>query len=241
VGLDYTINLRSTVQGREYDAIIDRIARDRPGRVLDWGCGHGQNAQRLAERGLDVTAFDFRPGEQEESGPRRLEKYPEIEAYIEVVDPVRLPYPDDSFDAVLSMGVLEHVGDPGGSLDEHRRILRPGGRLYVYKLPNRFSYTERLGKLAGHYWHGLLPDDRLYTLASAVELVRAHGFEVDEARRANILPLNRPGDRFPSIAAPWWAMNRALARVPGVNVLATNIELVATARPVPAAAAATPR
>jgi SAM-dependent methyltransferase len=229
VGLDYTINLRSVAQGHEYDAIIDRIARDRPGRILDWGCGHGQNAQRLAERGMDVAAFDFRPGEQEASGPRRLEHFPDIEAYIEIDDPVRLPYPDDSFDAVLSMGVLEHVGDPDGSLDEIRRILRPGGTLYVYKLPNRYSYTERLGKWAGHYWHGSLPDDRLYTLTSAVQLVRAHGFEVIEARRANMLPLNRPGDRFPSIARPWWAVNRALARVPGVNVVATNIELVAIA------------
>jgi len=236
VGLDYTINLRSAAQRREYDTIIDRIVSDRPGRILDWGCGHGQNAQRLAERGMEVEAFDFRPGERNQSGRYRLEHFPEIEAYIEIEDPVSLPYADDSFDAVLSLGVLEHVGNPDASLDELRRVLRPGGTLYVYKLPNRFSYTERLGKLAGHYWHGLLPDDRLYTLGSAVELVRAHGFEIREARRANMLPLNRPGDRFPSIAAPWWALNRALARVPGVNLVSTNIELVATALAEPARA-----
>ncbi len=84
----------------------------------------------LRERGFDVVAFDFRPDETE-SGPRPLARYPEIRAYIETSDPVALPFEDDRNDAVLGCGVLEHVGDPEASLQEIRRILRPGGTFYV--------------------------------------------------------------------------------------------------------------
>ena len=71
-------------------------------------------------------------------------------------EPVKLPYEDNSFGAVLSLGVLEHVQDPGASLDELHRILRPGGRLSVVKLPNRHSYLEWIAKRAGLYYHGKL-------------------------------------------------------------------------------------
>jgi hypothetical protein len=161
------VNLRHALQLREYDAIADRIARDRPGRVLDWGCGWGQVTALLrAREHLDVEAFDFRP-ETGASGPAPLAKYPAITAYIETSDPVRLPYEDDRYDAVLSCGVLEQVGDPDGSLEELKRVLRPGGTLYVYKLPNRRSYLEAIAKRMGLYYHGAWPDDRVYDLGSA--------------------------------------------------------------------------
>jgi SAM-dependent methyltransferase len=223
------VNLRNPLQRREYDAIADRIAADAPGRVLDWGCGFGQVTALLRERGLDTEAFDFRPAETE-SGPRQLARYPEITAYIEIADPVALPYPDDRFDAVLSCGVLEHVGAPEDSLAEIRRVLRPGGTFYVYKLPNRRSYLEAIAKRTGLYYHGAWPDDRVYDLPGARSLLERGGFTVQEIRLANLLPLTVGGERVGRVSPQLWALNRALGSVPGVRQLATNIELVATAR-----------
>jgi SAM-dependent methyltransferase len=160
---------------------------------------------------------------------RRAERYPDVEIR-HTREPVALPYADARFDAVLSMGVLEHVQDPAGSLGELRRVLRPGGTLYVYKLPNRFSYLEAVARRAGFYYHGQLEHDALYTPAAARALVEAHGFDVLELRRANMLPLGLTGAWAQRSAGAIWAVNRALARVPGLNIAATNVELVARRR-----------
>jgi hypothetical protein len=125
--------------------------------------------------------------------------------------------------------VLEHVQDPDASLDELRRVLRQRGTLYVYKLPNRFSYLERIGRAAGLYYHGRSPLDRLYTRASAHRLLARHGYEVVELRNANMLPLTLTGRVATAMAPAIWAANRELARVPLLNRFATNIELVAVA------------
>lgn len=213
---------------REYDAIVRRIAADSPGRILDWGCGHGQVTDLLWRAGLNVTAFDYRPDADE--GLEPLERYPHLQVRVSG-DPRRLPFDDQSFDAVLSCGVLEHVEDPDASLEELRRVLVPGGTLYVYKLPNRSSYLEAIAKRAGLYYHGALEHDRVYDQRSASALLTRHRFSVQEARRMNMLPLTVPGRFAARGASAVWAANRALSAVPGLNLVATNVELVARAQP----------
>lgn len=221
------INIRSEPQMREYRAIVARIERDRPRRILDWGCGWGQVTKLLLDRGLDVTAFDYDPGVDGDA-VIALPRYPAIKAH-RSSDPVRLPFETDSFDAALSLGVLEHVAHPDESLEELKRVLEPGGTLYIYKLPNRYSYLEKVAKLMGLYFHGAEPHDAVYTKRSALALVRVHGFEVREFHRANMLPLTIEAARSAAASSAIWSMNHALSKVPGLNLFATNLELVATA------------
>ena len=174
-------------------------------------------------------SFDYR-GDDAPDTEVALATYPDVRAHVSS-DPRRLPYADASFPAVLSCGVLEHVLDPDASLAELARVLRPGGTLYVYKLPSRFSYLERIAKRAGLYYHGAEPHELLYTPRTARDLLERHGFAVRELRLANMLPLTLdfPLAQRPAVAQAVWGANRALARVPGLNRVATNVELVATA------------
>ncbi|MDX6721228.1 MAG: hypothetical protein QOJ63_3482 [Solirubrobacteraceae bacterium] len=222
------VNLRSAPQMLEYVSIVERIARDAPGSILDWGCGLGQVSYLLQRAGLDVTSFDYRANAPDAVQP--LPRFPSVRAHLSS-DPRGLPYAGASFDAVLSCGVLEHVLDPDESLDEIARVLRAGGTLYVYKLPNRHSYLEWIARVVGGmYHHGIEPNDRLYTPSSARELLRRHGYEIHELRLANMLPLtlDMPLAQRPRTARTIWAANRVLARSPGLRLLATNVELVAT-------------
>jgi ubiquinone/menaquinone biosynthesis C-methylase UbiE len=222
------VNLRSGPQLCEYAAIADRIAADRPGRLLDWGCGWGQVSALLLQRGVELCAFDYRDG-IEHPGLRPLERYPEVAAYVSS-EPVGLPYADGEFDAVLSCGVLEHVHDPDASLDEIRRVMRPGGRLYVYKLPNRLSYLEWVARRVGLYYHGSLPNDVVYDRGSARALLERHGFTVTDIRRTNLLPLTVDHPLATRHAERVWRINRALNHIPALTTFATNIEVDAVSR-----------
>jgi ubiquinone/menaquinone biosynthesis C-methylase UbiE len=220
--------LRSGPQNREYEAIADRVAADRPGRVLDWGCGWGQISDMMLRRGLEVTSFEY---DDAVDAPTvaPLERFPHIRAH-RSPEPVELPFADAEFDAVLGCGVLEHVMDPNASLDELRRVLKPGGTLYVYKLPNRLSYLEWIARRIGIYHHGVGPYDKLYTLAEGRDLIERHGYQVIDGRHANMLPLTLQGRLAARLAGAIWLLSGAIARIPLLNRLATNVEYVARSR-----------
>jgi cyclopropane fatty-acyl-phospholipid synthase-like methyltransferase len=221
----HNANLRAAPQMREYAEIVATIRAAAPGLVLDWGCGWGQITSMLAAAGLAVESFDY-GGPGAPNAEVVLEAYPEHRAYVSSED-VALPYEDGRYDAVLSCGVLEHVKDPGASLDEIRRVLAPGGTLYCYKLPNRFSYLELIARHTNRFHHGEGDYDLLYTTGSARRLFESHGYEVVELRRANMLPLLLTGAWAAAAEDLIWKANRALARVPLLNFFATNVELVA--------------
>jgi ubiquinone/menaquinone biosynthesis C-methylase UbiE len=204
----------------QYRALARDVAGRKPGRVLDWGCGWGQVTALLREEGVETVAFDYRP-DLEGPTTEPLERFPEVEAHLSP-DPVVLPFEDDSFDTVVSCGVLEHVENPDASLDEIGRVLRSGGVFYVTNLPNRYSYTEKIARLLGLYYHGQLPNDRVYTKRTAQQLLERHGFEIEELRLVHMLPLTLGG---PSQLV--WTTSRALERIPGLNLAATSLELVA--------------
>jgi ubiquinone/menaquinone biosynthesis C-methylase UbiE len=103
----------------------DRLLDLRPGAsVLDVGCGLGDDARRLAEVvgaggrvvGVDASAALIERARQPAS---RVEWI--------VADAHRLPFPDDTFDAVRTERTLQHVAKPVDVIAEVVRVTRPGG------------------------------------------------------------------------------------------------------------------
>ena len=101
----------------------------------------------------------------------------------------------------------------------------------MFKLSNRTSYLEAVARHAGLYYHGVCEHDRLYDRRSALGLLRRHNFDVVEFRRMNMLPLGLTAEWATRWASPIWDVNRMLSAIPGLNLIATNLELVARTAP----------
>jgi len=103
------------------------------GRLLDVGCGRGAVASLLADRFSAVHGVD---GDE-----AALAKAAERGVAVAQVDFDRepLPFEDGSFDAVVSLDVIEHVVDPAAFARELARVLRAGGRLYLATPNVRFA------------------------------------------------------------------------------------------------------
>jgi SAM-dependent methyltransferase len=107
------------------------------GRVLDVGCGPGHLSIRLArEHGLEVTGLDLDPAmiERAQANAERLEAEGGGRPSFLVGDVAALPFPDGSFDLVVSTLSMHHWEDPSAALAEIARVLRPGGRALIWDL-----------------------------------------------------------------------------------------------------------
>ncbi|MBN1257129.1 MAG: class I SAM-dependent methyltransferase [Planctomycetes bacterium] len=133
-----------------HQAPFSRVARQTssylpPGsRILEGGCGLGQEVYTLHHAGFRCTGVDY----AEKTIAFVKQQAPELDVII--ADVRVLPFADNSFDGYWSLGVIEHFPegyDPIAS--EIRRVLRPGGILFI-TFP-AFSCLRRLKAWLGFY------------------------------------------------------------------------------------------
>lgn len=120
----------------------------RGGRVLDLGCGSGYGTFRIAGVAEAVTGVDV--AEDAVAFARARYSRPNL-SFLPIVPGGRLPFPDDSFDVVLSFQVIEHVHDVRGYLEEARRVLRPEGVMIIIT-PDR-KHRLLPGQKPWNRWH----------------------------------------------------------------------------------------
>lgn len=128
-------------QNRRLDLIVNALPIDTR-RILVDGCGVGMYVRHLGELGYNAIGLDIdyeRVVEGTQSGLDQLH----------VAAGEYLPYPNGTFDAVLSHEVIEHVNHDRFAAREMLRVLRPGGRVILF-CPNRLYPFET----HGHYWRG---------------------------------------------------------------------------------------
>ncbi|HEX2417302.1 MAG TPA: class I SAM-dependent methyltransferase [Micromonosporaceae bacterium] len=114
----------------------------RAGRVLEAGLGEGYGAGLLTARGNTVVGVDY--DTTATSHARR--RYPAIGVVRGNV--VALPFRPASFDAVVSMQVVEHLWDQPRYVAESARVLRPDGVL-VLSTPNRLTFSPGYDPASG--------------------------------------------------------------------------------------------
>jgi ubiquinone/menaquinone biosynthesis C-methylase UbiE len=126
--------------------VADAAAAGLPGdaRVLDVGTGPGRIPRDLAAAhpGWTVDAVDLEP--RMIDWARKQDR--EGRVAFEVADVAALPYPDATFHLIVSSMSQHHWSDVPGAIGELRRVLRPGGLLWIYDV--RFA-LRRAARLAG--------------------------------------------------------------------------------------------
>lgn len=160
--------LQAWLYGRRARWLTRRAGQ--PGRVLDLGCGPGHLLARLRAlgwraEGTEATeasaaiartryGLDVRAGELEQLG-----------------------YAASSFDLLVSWHTLEHMRDPGATLDVITRLLKPGGHLLV-SVPN-FSSPEAQAERAA-WFHLDVPRHLAHFPADVLRgLLRARGLTIE--------------------------------------------------------------
>lgn len=107
------------------------------GVILDAGCGTGYGAAYLARRGAKaVFGVDIAPEAIEYSRTH----YEDDSVSYSVMDCANLGFPDETFDAVVSLEVIEHLADPEPYLSEMRRVLKADG-VFILSTPNKAIHS----------------------------------------------------------------------------------------------------
>ena len=161
-------------------------------RLLDIGCASGEYTEKLAEGFVITDAIDIEPERLELFDKRIGERGSAHRISITRMSAERMSFRDQTFDAVSTIEVLEHIPDLDAALREIHRVLRPGGRFLVTG-PNRFFPLETHGFIFREKrypptrapflpWvpalHSRLADARSFTVSSLRKRIQPHGFRL---------------------------------------------------------------
>lgn len=132
-------------------------------KVLDLGCGDGFWSEKLKQIGYQVVSSDAE------------KKYPDCR----IIDAnLPLPFPDNVFNLIWSLDVIEHLASPQNIIQEIKRVLKPEGA-FILTTPNSYFWLYSISKIFGlspkdmqrkdhqHFFHyndikKLFPDSRIY-------------------------------------------------------------------------------
>ena len=144
------------VMGR--DTILDQIEWRGDEQVLDVGCGRGLMLVGAAKRlttGRAVGVDIWQAVDQSHNTPEAALENGRKEGVADRVevatgDARSLPFPDQSFDIVVSHWVIHNLpseAERDRALEEMERVLRPGGHLILADIENRDKYSSKLAAL----------------------------------------------------------------------------------------------
>jgi SAM-dependent methyltransferase len=160
-----TENLEVMDDAVNYNAYLLRLVRAYAlptDRILDFGAGIGTFSLPLKREGIDVSCVEPDSKQLQRITGNGVPGFSDLSVV-----------PDETYDYIFTLNVLEHIEDDQAALRDLARKLKPGGRLLVY-VPAFQVLFSSMDRAVGHY--------RRYRLESLSEQVSSAGFEIREAR-----------------------------------------------------------
>jgi ubiquinone/menaquinone biosynthesis C-methylase UbiE len=173
-----------------WQTLAARFAAAVPGtdlRLLDVGCGTGQSRQVYRKKITSSTGIDLSLASL--SLARR--RFPSS-AWMQA-DALRLPFREETFDAVAFSSVLHHVGDMAGALAAAFRVLRPGGYVFAFdpNLLHPAMLLFRHPRSPLYNPEGVSPDEQPLLPRVLREAFHAAGFTAVGQRCQSDIPYRR--------------------------------------------------
>ena len=135
---------------------------------LEVGCGNGHVCKHLARKyNLKVTGTDVDP-EMIQFAKEDIDDIPHIR-FLEM-DATKMHFEDKEFDIVLSFGVMHHIGDWEGALEEISRVLKPQGYLIFGEL----AYSRLITRV----FRPIVKNYGIYTIDDLIHCLKSNNLEI---------------------------------------------------------------
>lgn len=158
----------SPITLKRYDDLSDELKKyGKENNWIDVGCGSGDLLYQVQKRGWNVFGTEFTDSAVQICKDKGISMHK---------GPLNTSeYKSDFFDVITSIEVLEHINNPHEEIENFRRILRPGGVLYI-TTPNFNSISRRILK---DRWHIITYPEHLcyYSARSLDKLLTDHQFK----------------------------------------------------------------
>jgi ubiquinone/menaquinone biosynthesis C-methylase UbiE len=192
-------HIRPWMNPYKFPWIMERIeseaAKLKGRKLLEVGCGMGYDSLEFIRRGVRVTAVDLTPNAVE-FAKRHFEVVGAEADEVKVGNALELPFPDESFDAVWSNGVLHATGDTRKAIAEVWRVLKPGGRAIIshfYRKPSWMWTVHRFGRENIEYKDEDPPVNEFYTEREVEAMFEDFDIEQTFREHHRALPVARSG------------------------------------------------
>lgn len=189
--------------------LLDRLQLEQCSNLADLGCGTAQFAGRVAEEwpNLEVSGLDLFEGHlrvAREQWP--ADRSPNL--HLEQGDARRCPWTNMSFDVVALRHFLHAIPDPAAVLKETRRILKPGGKVYVVAEDYQGLIFDAGSDAAAQLFNEARPNilekgTDLHHGRAAYRLLVKAGFTDVQVAPIYIDTLNTPRDVFARMLRYW--------------------------------------
>jgi ubiquinone biosynthesis O-methyltransferase len=169
----------------ERQLILDLIGEVRDRRILDVGCGDGDLAVHLAQRGAQVVGVDTSAAMIEAARQRASLEHVDVD--FRIAPAQHLPFLPEQFDSVVAVTILCFVEDAVPVFSEMARILRPGGRLVIGEL-GKWSSWAAARRIRAWLGSPLWRKGKFRTSEELRSLARQAGLTVETSQGAIYFP-----------------------------------------------------